>query len=214
MPSVSIFQFRRTCDCLWQAKINTFNIQHFSSWINIVFQSSTQSFSNCIRGQSVRVLSTTVTAQNKPGKYRTKPCLCLLTSALPDNTFLVGQRGNIQTGSPQLFFRYLSNKIPFRRQAVCVCAQWGWGGCFKQTLNPEVIMPCQPDGLCSWQGIHSILYLGLVLAKGGLCRLVRGLSSKICQTVSHKIIVPKSFPYASGMNNGQWLIVHQSRNFD
>lgn len=46
------------------------------------------------------------------GVCRTKPYLCLLTSALLDNTFLVGQRGNIQTGSPQLFFRYLSKKIP------------------------------------------------------------------------------------------------------
>ncbi len=64
-------------------------------------------------------------AQNKPGKCRTKPCLCLLTSALLDNTFLVGQRGNIQTGSPQLFFRYLSNKTSFKRQAVsmCVCVR-------------------------------------------------------------------------------------------
>lgn len=66
-------------------------------------------------------------AQNKPGKRRTKPCLCLSTSALLDNTFLVGQRGNIQTSSPQLFFRYLSNKISFRRKAVfvCVCTRGG-----------------------------------------------------------------------------------------
>lgn len=112
-------------------------------------------------------------AQNQPGKWRTKPCLCLLTSALLDNTFLVGQRGNIQTGSPQLFFRYLSNKIPFKKTS-CVCEQWGWWSCFKQTLNTEVIMPCQPDGLCSWEVIHSILYLGLFSAEEVLCGQVRG----------------------------------------
>lgn len=50
-----------------------------------------------------------------------KALFVCLTSALQDNTFLVGQRGNIQMGSPQLFFRYLSNKISFKRQAVCVC---------------------------------------------------------------------------------------------
>lgn len=60
-------------------------------------------------------------AQSKPSKYTTKPGLYLLTSALLDNTFLVGQRGNIKMGSPQLFFRYLSNKVHFKRQAVCVC---------------------------------------------------------------------------------------------
>lgn len=110
--------------------------------------------------------------QSKPGKCRTKPYLCLLTSALLDNTFLVGQRGNIQTGSPQLFFRYLSNKSPFKRQGVRVCVRRGWGSCFKQTLNTEEIMPCQPNGLYPWQASHSILCLGLFSAEEALCSLL------------------------------------------
>lgn len=73
-----------------------------------------------------------------------KALFVCLTSALQDNTFLVGQRGNIQMGSPQLFFRYLSNKISFKRQAVCVCVsceEKGGGGDsnFKQTLSTDLI---------------------------------------------------------------------------
>lgn len=117
--------------------------------------------------QCVPVLPTTVALNRvSRGVCRTKPYLCLLTSALLDNTFLVGRRGNIQMGSPQLFFHYLSKKIPgLKTRCVCACAG-GWGSCFKQTLSSQVIMPCHGDVLCSWRATpQHTFFIGLFSAE-------------------------------------------------
>lgn len=59
---------------------------------------------------------------------KNKAVFVFLTLALRDNTFLVGQRGIIQTGSPRLFFHSLANTIPHRGQAVYVLGGGGGGG--------------------------------------------------------------------------------------
>lgn len=91
---------RTRCVTIFAVKKKKFNMHHHSSWINIIFQSTVGSFNRFIKEQCVSVLSTPVGAQIKPRKCRTKPRMCLLTPALLDNTFLLGQRGNIQMGSP------------------------------------------------------------------------------------------------------------------
>lgn len=64
----------------------------------------------------------------KHGQFsKNKAVFVFLTLALRDNAFLVGQRGIIQTGSPRLFFHYLSNTIPQRGQAVHGLRRGGGG---------------------------------------------------------------------------------------
>lgn len=68
---------------------------------------------------SVTHYSRPTSSQNKPRKSTTKLHLCLLNAAPLDNTFLVGQRGNIQTGSPQFTFQHVCHSmIPIRIQGV------------------------------------------------------------------------------------------------